>query len=77
MAKRKLKKNFKGTSSVAGGEASQKEMTQPEKYYMFSLAAIALLLAVSVAPLTAEMSNFTCKYTSLLTKSKLLPVPHS
>uniref|UniRef100_A0A671XNH9 Heparan-alpha-glucosaminide N-acetyltransferase n=1 Tax=Sparus aurata TaxID=8175 RepID=A0A671XNH9_SPAAU len=59
MAKRKLKKNFKGTSSVAGGEASQKEMAQPEKYYMFSLAAIALLVAVSVAPLTAEMSNFT------------------
>lgn len=62
MAKRKLKKNPKDTSSVVG----QKEMTQTEQHHVFSLAAVALLVAVCVVPpLRAEIS--TCKYTGLLT----------
>lgn len=65
MAKRKLKKNPKEPSSVVGEkQARHREMTQTEKY-IFSLAAIALVVAVCVAPLTAEIS--TCKYTALLT----------
>ncbi|XP_042340800.1 heparan-alpha-glucosaminide N-acetyltransferase isoform X2 [Plectropomus leopardus] len=55
MAKRKLKKS-KDTSSVAGvKQASKKDMTQREKY-MFPLAACALVVAVCVVPLTAEIS---------------------
>ena len=63
MSKRKKSKE---TSSVVGGkQTSQKEMTQPEKYsVMFPLAALVLVVAVLVVPLTAEMS--TCKYPGLL-----------
>ncbi|XP_022614409.1 heparan-alpha-glucosaminide N-acetyltransferase isoform X1 [Seriola dumerili] len=57
MEKGTRKKNSKGTSSIEGlKHARQEEMTQPEKY-MFSLAAIALVVAVCVAPLTAEIST--------------------
>ncbi|XP_034748614.1 heparan-alpha-glucosaminide N-acetyltransferase isoform X1 [Etheostoma cragini] len=56
MAKRKLKKS-KETSSVLGVKpVSQKEMTQREKY-MFSLAALALVVAACAVPLTAETSS--------------------
>ncbi|KAA8594883.1 hypothetical protein FQN60_012018 [Etheostoma spectabile] len=56
MAKRKLKKS-KDTSSVLRLKpASQKEMTQREKY-MFSLAALALVVAVCAVPLSAETSS--------------------
>lgn len=67
MAKRKLKKSSKDTYSAVGAKGRQEEMTQPEKYHnvMFSLAAIALVVAVCVVPLTAEIS--TCKYPGLLT----------
>ncbi|XP_031727819.1 heparan-alpha-glucosaminide N-acetyltransferase isoform X1 [Anarrhichthys ocellatus] len=57
MAKGKLKKKSQGTSPVIGANpASQKEMTQPEKH-IFSLAALALVVAVCVVPLTAEIST--------------------
>ncbi|XP_031141591.1 heparan-alpha-glucosaminide N-acetyltransferase isoform X1 [Sander lucioperca] len=56
MAKRKLKKS-KDTASVLGVKpASQKEMAQREKY-VFSLAALALVVAVCAVPLTAETSS--------------------
>ncbi|XP_078115718.1 heparan-alpha-glucosaminide N-acetyltransferase isoform X2 [Sander vitreus] len=56
MAKRKLKKS-KDTASVLGVKpASQKDMAQREKY-MFSLAALALVVAVCAVPLTAETSS--------------------
>ena len=69
MAKRKLKKS-KDKSSVLGVKpASQEEMTQREKY-MFSLAALALVVAVCAVPLTAETSS--CKYPRLLTSETLV-----
>lgn len=46
----------------------QKFMTKPEKY-MFPLAALALVIAVCVVPLAAEISNVTCKYPGLLTRT--------
>lgn len=60
MAKRKLRNTSKDTSSVVGVKAGQKEMTQPYHYDMFTFAAIALVVAVCVVPLTAEIS--ICKY---------------
>lgn len=67
MAKRKPKK-FKDASSVVGAKARQNGMTQPGKYDMFAIAAVALVVAVCVVPLTAEIS--TCKYPGLLTNGK-------
>lgn len=70
MAKGKLKKNSKDTA--VGAKGRQKEMTQPEKHHnvMFPLAAIALVVAVCVVPLSAEIS--TCKYPGLFTKWELI-----
>ncbi len=67
MAKRKLKANSKDTYSAVGAKGRQREMTQPEKNHnvLLSLAAIALVVAVCVVPLTAELSP--CKYLGLLT----------
>ncbi|XP_034748624.1 heparan-alpha-glucosaminide N-acetyltransferase isoform X2 [Etheostoma cragini] len=66
MAKRKLKKS-KETSSVLGVKpVSQKEMTQREKY-MFSLAALALVVAACAVPLTAETSSFLRMDEAILT----------
>ncbi|XP_067434510.1 heparan-alpha-glucosaminide N-acetyltransferase isoform X2 [Thunnus thynnus] len=63
MAKRKLKKTTKDTSSdVAVTQASQKQMTQSGKGDMFSLAAVTLVVAVFVGPLTAEMSTSGFSY---------------
>ncbi len=59
MARRKLR-HFKGRSSVVEKDASQKEMKQQKKCDLFSLAGIALVVAICVAPLTAELS--VCKY---------------
>ncbi|XP_041789111.1 heparan-alpha-glucosaminide N-acetyltransferase isoform X1 [Chelmon rostratus] len=56
MAKRKPKK-FKDASSVVGAKARQNGMTQPGKYDMFAIAAVALVVAVCVVPLTAEIST--------------------
>lgn len=58
MAKKKLK-NSKNASSVVGRNARQKEMKQLEKYDFFPLGVIALVVAVCVVPLTAELS--VCK----------------
>lgn len=41
---------------VKGEQAIQKDMKQPQKYDIFSLAAVVLVVAVCVAPLAAEMS---------------------
>lgn len=61
MAKGKLKETTKNTTSdVAVKQKSQSEMSKPGKVEMFYLAAIVLVIAVCVVPLTAEMS--TCKY---------------
>ncbi|XP_035856175.1 heparan-alpha-glucosaminide N-acetyltransferase isoform X2 [Sander lucioperca] len=66
MAKRKLKKS-KDTASVLGVKpASQKEMAQREKY-VFSLAALALVVAVCAVPLTAETSSFLRMDEAILT----------
>lgn len=63
MAKGKLKKlTKKASSGVAGAvtQGNQSEMSHPQKVGMFYLAAIVLVIAVCVVPLTAEMA--TCKY---------------
>lgn len=76
MAKRKLKKNNTGHSySVASVKPkSQKEMAQTEKSATFALAAVALVVAVCVAPLAAEISS--CKYPELKeSKSRRLLLP--
>ncbi|XP_028258655.1 heparan-alpha-glucosaminide N-acetyltransferase [Parambassis ranga] len=57
MAKRKLRRNTKCTSSVTGAKPSRKEMTQSEKNTMFTLSAIAVVIAACVVPLTAEIST--------------------
>lgn len=63
MAKKKLKKNCGDTSSVVGlKETRQNVMTQPEQFHTFSFAAVVLVVGVFVVPLTAEVSNVTCKY---------------
>lgn len=56
-------KSSKDTSALVGVKATQKEMTQSDDFDMFSLAAIVLLVAVNVVPLTALS---TCKYPGLL-----------
>lgn len=58
MAKKNVNKNTKlDTSPVLKGEqAKQKDMKQLQKYDMFSLAALVLVVAVCVAPLAAQMS---------------------
>lgn len=67
MAKRKLKKYSKDTSSGAGMKESR--LNVPDQFNMYPLAAVALVVAVFVAPLTAEIP--TCEYPGLLTsKSK-------
>lgn len=76
MAKRKLKKNNTCHSySVASVKPkSQKEMAQTEKSATFALAAVALVVAVCVAPLAAEISS--CKYPELKeSKSRRLLLP--
>lgn len=56
----KIKKKTKGTSQSAGGrQGKDKGMAQPKTYQLFSLAVVALVVAVGVAPLTAEIS--ACK----------------
>ncbi|XP_071757941.2 heparan-alpha-glucosaminide N-acetyltransferase isoform X1 [Centroberyx gerrardi] len=56
--KRKVKKKNKRHISDRGEkERSEKVMTQPKKHELLSLAVIALVVAISVAPLTAEMSS--------------------
>ncbi|XP_034387135.1 heparan-alpha-glucosaminide N-acetyltransferase isoform X1 [Cyclopterus lumpus] len=56
MAKGKLKKKPEGTSSVSGvAQANQKEMTLQEECFS-PLAALALVVAVCVVPLTADIS---------------------
>lgn len=60
MAKGKLKKKPEYTSSVSGvAQASQKEMTLQEECFSL-IAALTLVVAVCVVPLTAEISP--CKY---------------
>lgn len=70
MGKRKPKNNSRDASSVAGVKAKQKEMTELQKHDMFSPAAIALVVAVFAAPLTAEVS--TCKYSGTVGKRKVI-----
>ncbi|XP_069024515.1 heparan-alpha-glucosaminide N-acetyltransferase isoform X1 [Embiotoca jacksoni] len=58
MTKRKLKTNTKQTfSDVELKPTRQKEVKQPEDNNMFTLAVIALVVAVCVVPLTADMSH--------------------
>ncbi|XP_031602939.1 heparan-alpha-glucosaminide N-acetyltransferase isoform X1 [Oreochromis aureus] len=59
MAKRKLKKNntYHSSSVASVKPKSQKEMAQTEKSATFALAAVALVVAVCVAPLAAEISS--------------------
>lgn len=64
-----MKKSKDTSAAVVGGEARQKGMTQSEDFDMFSLAAIVLLVAVYVVPLTALS---TCKYPGLLEKWKVI-----
>lgn len=68
MAQTTLKKNSKHTSSVAGKKAVNEEMVQPDTFYTFSLSAIALLVAICVAPLTA----LSCKLRSQLLKNEVV-----
>nr|XP_046268728.1 heparan-alpha-glucosaminide N-acetyltransferase isoform X2 [Scatophagus argus] len=56
MAKRKIKTS-KDTASVVRVKAKQKEMAQTEKSDHFSIAAIILIVAVCVAPLTASSTS--------------------
>lgn len=56
-ARRKLRKSQEDTSAAVGMKAKQKEIRQSENFDMFSLAAIVLVVAVHVVPLTAS----TCK----------------
>ncbi|KAM7010060.1 heparan-alpha-glucosaminide N-acetyltransferase [Tautogolabrus adspersus] len=57
MAKGKLKRSSADTSSVEGMKASQKDMKQPDKHALLSLAPIALVVALCVVPLTAHRST--------------------
>ncbi|XP_074519147.1 heparan-alpha-glucosaminide N-acetyltransferase isoform X1 [Halichoeres trimaculatus] len=52
MPKRRLKR---GSESAV--RAKEKDMKQPEKYDMWSLAAVVLVMALCVVPLTAERST--------------------
>lgn len=60
MSKKKENKTAKDTSSVKDTHTTQKEMKPQEKCDIFHFAALALVIAVCVVPLTAEMS--ICKY---------------
>lgn len=56
--RRKLRKTQEDTSAAGGIKRKQKEITPSEKFEMFSLAAVVLVVAVSVVPLAASS---TCK----------------
>lgn len=68
MAKGKVKTPPKGTSSdICLKPAREKDTLQPvtcNNAAMFYLAAVALVVAICVAPLTAEL--FTCKCSELV-----------
>lgn len=56
--RKKLRKIQEDTSAAGGVKGKQKEMTSSEKFDMFSLGAVVLVVAVYVVPLTASS---TCK----------------
>ncbi|XP_068176914.1 heparan-alpha-glucosaminide N-acetyltransferase isoform X2 [Antennarius striatus] len=68
MAKKTLKKNWNAAPSVTRTEARQEEMAQLDKFYMFPLPVIALVVAVCVVPLTGSSSPYFTYYKHIVLK---------